>query len=223
MELSKLYKSSNQLTYNGKLSKKFINSISIVSNDKSLQGFISSKNKLIFKSCFDKKGTKQFLSEKEKAMAEITLFDELLDEDNKIKKKHHSKKKSKKNGNIRSKSEKTIKTVKDGKHKNSSKKTKISSNKNLKKKTGFAISINYIEDEKKEKEKNAENYKKEINDENTISNNNALKVNKKRVNKIASISSNFSAINLNETMNLATNKNDSFINSIVNEMDKVKN
>ena len=93
----------------------------------------------------------------------------------------------------------------------------------MKKKTGFDNSINCIDDEKKEEEKNAENYKKEINNENTISNNNALKVNKKRVNKIASISSNFSVINFNETLNLAINKNDSFINSIVNEMDKVKN
>lgn len=96
MKLSTLHKSSNQLTYNGKFSKKSINILSAVSNEKSLFEFISSKNKMIFKSCFDKKGTKKFLSEKDLVMAEITLFDQLLDQDCKIKKKSHSKKKFKK-------------------------------------------------------------------------------------------------------------------------------
>ena len=216
MELSSPYKSSNLLTYNVKLSNKMINSVSVVTSEKPLMDFISSKSKLVFKSCFDKKGTKKFLSEKEKAMAEITLFDELLDEDTiKIKKKSHSKRKSKKNRNVRSKSEKDILTLKDKKNIKSNKKENIHSNKNVKKKSGLILSINYVDEDKKGK-----NYEKKIANLNSISNDNALKRNKKRIVKLSSISSNFSNINCSEPLNLIMNKNDSFIHSILNEMGK---
>lgn len=96
---------------------------------------------------------------------------------------------------------------------------KIHSNKNITKQSGLTISINYINDVKKEEAKNDQNYTKEK----SISNDKALKPNKKRVVKISSISSNFSNINFSEPLNLAMNKNDSFIYSIVNEIGKVKN
>ena len=44
---------------------------------KCLYDFISSKNKLILKSCFDHRGTKKFLSEKEKALQEINLSEDI--------------------------------------------------------------------------------------------------------------------------------------------------
>ena len=67
-------------------------------NEKSLFDFISNK-KIELKSYFDKKGTKKFLSDKEKAMEEIVLFDEIIDENkgkinrNKSHNRHHHKKK----------------------------------------------------------------------------------------------------------------------------------
>ena len=81
----------------------------ISDNEKILFDFISNKNKIKLKSCFDKKGTKKFLSEKEKAMAEITLFDEIL-EAKKVHKKshHHHHKKKSKNHHVRSVSENAI-------------------------------------------------------------------------------------------------------------------
>ena len=47
---------------------------------KCLYDFISSKNKLILKSCFDHRGTKKFLSEKEKALQEINLSEDITEE-----------------------------------------------------------------------------------------------------------------------------------------------
>ena len=45
--------------------------------NKKLLDFISMKNKIIFKSCFDHKGAKQFLKAKDKALEEFTLIDEI--------------------------------------------------------------------------------------------------------------------------------------------------
>ena len=54
--------------------------------NKKLLDFISMKNKIIFKSCFDHKGAKQFLKAKDKALEEFTLIDEIEIIDNKKKK-----------------------------------------------------------------------------------------------------------------------------------------
>ena len=45
--------------------------------NKQLLDFISMKNKIIFHSCFDHKGAKQFLKAKDKALEEFTLIDEI--------------------------------------------------------------------------------------------------------------------------------------------------
>lgn len=47
-------------------------------NNRTLQNFLTNKNK--FKSYFDRKGAKKFLKEKEKAMEEIVLMDEIQEE-----------------------------------------------------------------------------------------------------------------------------------------------
>ena len=50
-----------------------------------------------------------------------------------------------------------------------------------------------------------------------------LVVDKRKVTKLSSINSVFSNIQTKEPLNLAVNKNDSFINSIINEMVEVTN
>jgi hypothetical protein len=60
--------------------------------NKKLLEFISMKNKIIFKSCFDHKGAKQFLKAKDKALEEFTLIDEIEIIDNQKKKILSSKK-----------------------------------------------------------------------------------------------------------------------------------
>lgn len=65
-------------------SQKFMN--------KQLLDFISMKNKIIFHSCFDHKGAKQFLKAKDKALEEFTLIDEIDIIDNKKNTKLSSKK-----------------------------------------------------------------------------------------------------------------------------------
>jgi len=55
-----------------------------------LFNFISSKNKITLKSYFDQKGSKKFLSDKEKAMAYLELPDDIIEE--KMKKKRRSRK-----------------------------------------------------------------------------------------------------------------------------------
>ena len=82
----KYNKSSNYLVFN---IPNLAQNISVSSNrnksskscdKKSLYDFISSKNKLILKSCFDHRGTKKFLSEKEKALQEIKLSEDITEE-----------------------------------------------------------------------------------------------------------------------------------------------
>ena len=168
----------------------------ILNNEKFLFDFISDKNKIKLFSYFDKKGAKKFLSEKDKAMKKITLFDEILDENVSPKKLHKDKILKKKARRSISDSKVKIKIKKP-----IDKKSKITS-KNIKK-SEMVISINYAEDKK-------------IND----NKNNLLNINKKAVSKYNSISSNYSNIVANSPKNLAMNKNDSLIFSIVSEMTK---
>ena len=50
-----------------------------------------------------------------------------------------------------------------------------------------------------------------------------VKIDKRKVSKLSSINSNFSNIQCKEPLNLAFNKNDSFIHFIINEMVTIKN
>ena len=194
------FKSSNNLRF--KCSGKSFN-LDVNENlrdKKSLVNFISSKNKMVLKSCFDHKGAKKFLSDKRKAMDEIILDDEILDENlEKIQKKKTRNKKSKtrEKKNIRSVSHDTLDV--------SRKKIISESIKTLPK----------LLSEKILPVKNFEN------------NNNKGKLNlyidKRKVVKLSSINSIFSNIQSKEPLNLVVNKNDSFIQSFINEMVKVKN
>ena len=133
-------------------------------------------------------------------MEKIILFDEIIDE-NINKKKTHKEKKRKKSKR-RSISENAIIRIKPHK---SDKELKNSA-KDLKKSPNMVISINYVDDIN--------------NNENKCVN---LKKLKKKAIKFNSITSNFSNINANEPLNLAMNKDDSLIYSIVTEMSSVKN
>lgn len=168
-------------------------------NEKSLLDFMSNK-KIKLNSYFDKKGTKKFLHDKKKAMEEIVLFDEIIDENKNRNTSHHHQHhhhKSKKNKFSYSKSEKKIYKMESHK----SLKKKNYSNKVLKGNTGMHIIINYA------------------NDSNIKSKNNNSNVNKKKIKPLSSIASNFSKIKMNESF---LNKNDSVIHSIVDEMAVVK-
>jgi hypothetical protein len=164
---------------------------------KSLVNFISSKNKIVLKSCFDHKGVKQFLSEKQKAMDKIVLEDEIPDEN--IKKNRKKRKLSKKS------------KTKDKKHLRSE-------------------SHNALDSLAKQKtSENLKDYPK-LSSENTLPDKNLKSKNQLNLNtyqrksvKMSSIISNFSNIQIKESLNLIVNKNDSFINSIINEMVRVKN
>jgi len=168
------------------------------SNIEKLLLFISSKNKIAFKSHFDKKGTKKFLSEKEKAMEKIILIDEIKDENNKNKKHHHEKSKKIKKKARRSISDNIIKFNPKAINQ------KLAPSQNFQK--SQKIIINYIDDGK-----------------NNDTNNQIKFPNKKKVVKLNSISSNYSNINSIEPLNLAINKNDSLIFSIISEMSNVNN
>jgi hypothetical protein len=164
---------------------------------KSLVNFISSKNKIVLKSCFDHKGAKQFLYEKQKAMDKIVLEDEIPDEN--IKKNRKKRKLSKKS------------KTKDKKHLRSE-------------------SHNALDSLTKQKtSENLKDYPK-LSSENTLPDKNLKSKNQLNLNtyqrksvKMSSIISNFSNIQIKESLNLIVNKNDSFINSIINEMVRVKN
>ena len=152
------------------------------------------KKKIKLFSYFDKKGAKKFLSEKDKAMKKITLFDEILDENASTKKIHKDKKLKKKARRSISDNLSKFKIKKSSDKKNSTKNIK---------KSQMVISINYIDDGKN-------------NDDKT----NLYSVNKKAVTKYNSISSNYSNIMPSSPKNLIMNKNDSLIFSIVSEMSK---
>ena len=204
MEVVKSYKSSNELpepnnNYRENYCRTSYNNADAVNNTKYLFDFISKKNKIKLNSCFDKKGTKKFLLEKEKAMEKIILFDEIIDKKQNTKKSH--KDKNRKQKARRSKSENALFQI----NKKSDKKIKISSKDFKQKSSHMVISINYVDDGKENQDKAAHS------------------PNKKRVSKFNSLNSNFSNINSNEPLNLAVNKNDSLIYSIVSEMSNSKN
>ena len=169
-------------------------------NEKSLLDFMTNK-KIKLNSYFDKKGTKKFLHDKKKAMEEIVLFDEIIDENKNRNTSHHHQHhhhhKSKKNKFSYSKSEKKIYKMESHK----TLKRKNNSNKVLKGNAGMHIIINYA------------------NDSNIKSKNANSNVNKKKIKPLSSIASNFSKIKMNESF---LNKNDSVIHSIVDEMAVVK-
>ena len=194
------FKSSNNLRF--KCSGKSFN-LDINENwrdKKSLFDFISSKNKIILKSCFDHKGAKKFLSDKRKAMDEIVLEDEILDENlekSKKKKSINKKHKTREKKNIRSVSHHTLDV--------SGKKIISDSLKTYPK----LLSEKILPVRNFESQNNKGKLK--------------LYVDKRKVAKFSSINSTFSNIQSKEPLNLAVNKNDSFINSIIDEMVKVKN
>lgn len=164
---------------------------------KSILDFISGKNKIILKSCFDRKGAKKFLYDKEKAMAEFVLVDETIDEnlEDKRKRKSHRKNFIKDNKLLRSESENYYKIQ------------KISSNidkKVPKLKSEKTVAVTHFPRPKKNKGKKG-------------------KVDKRKVNKLSSITSNFSNIQSKEPLNLAISNNDSFIHLIINELVELKN
>ena len=159
-------------------------------NKSILFNFLSSKKKIILKSCFDHKGAKKFLSEKEKAMAILELPDDIIEDKNK-------KKRRVRQSLFKNKS----------KRKNRSESIKESINFNLGK-------SKYINEDKKEIKKHkmsdktipldfAENYKR-------------------HQERKLTINSDFSNIKGKESLNLASNHNDSFIHLILKEMAEVE-
>ena len=194
------FSSSNNLRikYSGKSFN--LNESENLRDKKSLFEFISSKNKIVLKSCFDHKGAKKFLSDKKKAMDKIVLEDDILDENiekNKKKKKLNVKSKTSEKKNLRSESHNALNVLE-----------KQKSTENLKDKLKLLS-------EKRLPVRNFEskNNKGKLN----------LVVDKRKVTKLSSINSVFSNIQTKEPLNLAVNKNDSFINSIINEMVEVTN
>jgi hypothetical protein len=194
------FSSSNNLRikYSGKSFN--LNESENLRDKKSLFDFISSKNKIVLKSCFDHKGAKKFLSDKKKAMDKIILEDDILDE-------HIEKNKKKKKLNVKSKSSE-IKNLRSESHNALNVLEKQKSTDNLKDKLKLLS-------EKRLPVRNFEskNNKGKLN----------LVVDKRKVTKLSSINSVFSNIQTKEPLNLVVNKNDSFINSIINEMVEVTN
>ena len=94
MEFTEICKSSKNLTVEDSISNiqytQIRNNLSQNENknDKNiLINFLSSKKKITLKSCFDHKGAKKILSEKEKAMASLELSDDIIEEKNKKKRR----------------------------------------------------------------------------------------------------------------------------------------
>jgi len=194
------FKSSNYLRkkYSGKTFN--LDESENLKDKKSLVNFISSKNKIVLASFFDHKGVKQFLSDKNKAMDEIFLEDEIPDENiekSKKKKKFNKKIKTRDKKHLRSQSHNALDIL--GKPKTFE---------NLK-------AYHKLLSENTLKDKNF----KDIKNKGEL---NLYSDNRKSL-KMNSIISNFSNIQIKESSNLILNTNDSFINSIINEMVKVKN
>ena len=174
MKPMKRNKSSNELVIKNKDLQKNQEPTSInlktdnLNHKQFLFDFISDKNKIIFKSCFDKKGAKQFLSDKNKAMEKMEFSDEILYENDK--KKNNNKDKSKK------KKKKPRYSISDNlphlKNKINEKKSKISS-KNIKN-THMVIKINYVDDDGKNQNEKIylSNSKKKISTHHSISSSN---------------------------------------------------
>ncbi len=169
---------------------------------KQLFYFISSKNRIKLESDFDRKGAKKFLNEKSKAMEEIVLIDENTDDEHNHKKKSpHKKKHNNKLSKVHHSHNALLKLKI---HKFSSKKNCV--NKEHKKKSSLSshtLGLYCISDVK-----------------------DIGKIKNKKSNKKASIESikfKSSVFNKNEPSYLMTSENDSFINSIVKQIDESKN
>ena len=174
-----------------------------------LLNFISRKNKITFKSDFDRKGAKKFLNEKSKAMEEIVLIDYIKEENNKDntkKKKSHHKRNSRKNknnnkNNKQHHSQNALIHLKL--HKLSNKKNNLLQKKdqkyNMSSKTLSVHIINNIKDIGK------------------------IMLNNKKKESIKSIKYENSNYNSREPSYLMTKENDSFIYTIVNQIEESKN
>ena len=222
------YKFINQTSNQENHSKQFLSIISYDLGDnkykknksneksvKSLLNFIATKNKIVFKSYFDSKGSKKFLAEKAKALEKFVLIDEIQEENEynfHKKNKNHSEsrhKKHKKNKNYEHYPSENVIT----KYNNIGKKKK---NKLLK-----LFNTNKNNDNKKRSSKSVP--KNDIHNINDIG-----KINEKtRVKKVPKKEnldkSKYSVINTNEPSYLMTGNNDSFITAIINEMAQFKN
>ena len=123
MDDDKYCKSSKNLTVDESISKTKYSHISNnlsqneTHNKNIFFNFLTSKKKITLKSCFDHKGAKKFLSEKEKAMASFELFDDIEEKRKKRRRSRKSLAKSKSKKNFRSKSEKVLINVKAKKSK----------------------------------------------------------------------------------------------------------
>ena len=197
MEFIEICKSSKNLTVEDSISNiqytQIRNNLSQNENknDKNiLINFLSSKKKITLKSCFDHKGAKKFLSEKEKAMASLELSDDIIEEKNK--KKRRSRKS-------------VVKNKKKIKHRSESKKDLI--NINLKK-------LKYINEDKRRQGKKKMSEK-------TVPLYFAQN-NKTHQERQLTVNSDFSNIKGKESLNLASNHNDSFIHLILKEMAEVE-
>ena len=172
-----------------------------------LINFISCKNKIKFKSNFDRKGAKKFLNEKAKAMEEIVL-DENTDEEKKTISNHnHDNFKRHRSHNKYAFRNKIVKHHKSQK----------------------ALLNNFQLNKLSNKRNNILNYDQIYKSSNTVFLINNVKdigkiMNKKNKRKcIGSIKKRFSGHNPNEHSFLMTSENDSFIGAIVNQIKEFKN
>ncbi len=195
MEDSKFCKSSKNLTVEEKIPKtKYTHTRNNLSqhemdNKNAIFKFLTSKKKITLKSCFDYKGAKKFLSEKEKAMESFELSDDDIEE--KRKKKRRSRKSIKKRKSkqkFRSESQKALINVKARKSKHINEDKKELRKKKMSDKT---VPLYFAENFKRNQERKL------------------------------TINSDFSNIKEKDSLNLASNKNDSFIYSILKEMAEV--
>ena len=171
-------------------------------SSKTIKYFLTKKNKIILKSAFDHKGTKKFLADKMKAMEELDLNDEIIEEEkneNNIS-LNNKKSKSKINKNKISKkyrSHKVISNYKLNLNDTNKKSTKKHKTKNKK------INFNY------ESKLQLKNYKdigsKKFNNDT------------KRISK-DSIQTRYSNIYINEPSYVMTGEEASFLNAILFEM-----
>ena len=196
MEVNKFFKSPKNLAVEGNISNTqnthIRNNFSRNENrdDKNiLFNFLSSKKKITLKSCFDYKGAKKFLSEKEKAMASLELHDDIIEEKNKKKRRNRKAVlKSKNKRNTKSESQGSLINVKIRKPK-------------------------YNNENKKDQRK-----KKEISDQ-TVDLYFAVNCHKERK---LTMNCDISDIKGKDPLNLASNQNDSFIHSILKEMEQIE-
>ena len=178
--------------YNRRISAKLVN-------------FISSKNKLKFRSDFDRKGAKKFLDEKAKAMEEIVL-DDTTDEENKniLNENNYKRNKSHNKFVIGNRHVKPH-------HSHNSLLMNFQINKFSNKKN------NTLKDDNKYMSSNTVLLINSIKDIGKIMN----KKNKRKF--LGSIKKRYSNANGKESSYLMTGENDSFIGSIVNQIKEFKN